>query len=417
MVAQTLTPQELDRLIDTQPLSTGLPVRLDSPFLRQLATAGRDVLDELITEQQYQQGEVILQEGEIGQAMYIIWSGRVAVVKGNLASPIVLGYRGPGEIIGEMALLEDEPRSASIIALENMRLLRISREDFSQLLSRNPSVGMGILGTLSARLRAADDARGAGLRAEDRLSQQVSELQSEKQQLLELQQLRQETTDLIVHDLRHPISSLFGIIKLLEMVLPAEALAANQSLLNLANSTCEHMQLLVDSLLDIARMESGEVDLYLEELDLKRLIQEAVNRPVTPTQENVSLRATLPPDLPPVVADEEKIHRVLANLIGNAVKYTPAGGKIVVAARRRKEQVRVSVTDTGPGIPPEDRERIFERFAQVSEDNARGRGFGLGLAFCRLAVEAHGGKIWVEPGEGSRGSRFIFTLPLNAAEN
>jgi len=230
--------------------------------------------------------------------------------------------------------------------------------------------------------------------------------------LLELQRLRQETTDLIVHDLRHPISSLFGIIKLLEMVLPEEALRANQSLLNLATSTCEHMQLLVDSLLDIARMESGEVELELEQLNLSQLIEDAVNRPVLPTQEGVKLTAAISLNLPPIMADEEKVKRILANLISNAIKYTPSGGQITVAAELQKNQVQVSVADTGPGVPPDERERIFERFAQISDNSPRGKGFGLGLAFCRLAVEAHGGKIWVESGENNVGSRFIFTLPL-----
>ncbi len=417
MAAQnSLNSQDLDRIVDTQPIfNEPLGVRLDSPFLRQLATAGREVLAELMEEQAYQQGDIIFQEGEAGDAMYIIWSGRVAVVKGDFAAPIVLGYRGPGEAIGEMALLEDRPRSASVVALEDMRLLRIKRKDFEQLLQRNPAVGMGILGTLSARLRAADAARDAGSRVEDKLIKRVYALETERQQLLELQRLRQETTDLIVHDLRHPISSLFGIVKLLEMVLPEEVLEANRSLLNLANSTCEHMQLLVDSLLDIARMESGEVELELEELNLNQLVEESIRRPVMPLRENVKLQSTVADDLPPVVADQGQLERILANLIGNAIKYTSKGGQITVAAKAQNGQMHISVTDTGPGVPPEERERIFERFAQIDNEinAARGKGFGLGLAFCKLAVEAHGGQIWVEPGDEGIGSRFIFTLPLH----
>jgi signal transduction histidine kinase len=415
MVVKTLTPQELDQLVDHQPISTELSAGgLDSPFLRQLATAGRDILDELMVEQHTRQGEVVFREGEMGDAMYIIWSGRAAVVKGDLHSPIVLGYRGPGEIIGEMALLENRPRSASVVALEDMRLLRIRREDFEKLIQSNPSVGMGILGTLSARLRAADNARNAGWHAEDRLSKQISELQIEKKQLLELQQLRQETTDLIVHDLRHPISSLFGIIKLLEMVLPQEVLATNQSLLNLANSTCEHMQLLVDSLLDIARMEAGEVQLDLELLDIRELLEDSTSRPILPMRDNVILTTDLPDELPQVMVDRGKLERVMSNLVGNAIKYTPGGGRIIVAASAKNSHIEVSVTDTGPGIPLRDRKRIFERFARIKDDKASRKGFGLGLAFCRLAVEAHNGEIWVEDGNDGIGSRFIFTLPVES---
>ena len=418
MVAKTLTPQELDQLVDNQPISTELSAGgLDSPFLRQLATAGRDVLDELMVEQHIRQGKLVFHEGEMGDAMYIIWSGRAAVAKGELESPIVLGYRGPGEIIGEMALLENRARSASVVALEDMRLLSIRRDDFEKLIQSNPSVGLGILGTLSARLRAADNARNAGWQAEDRLSRQISELQTEKQALLELQQLRQETTDLIVHDLRHPISSLFGIIKLLEMVLPQDVLETNQSLLKLGNSTIEHMQLLVDSLLDIARMESGEVQLELEPLDIKALIENSTSKPVLPMRDNVTLETDIPDTLPLVMADREKLERIMANLVGNAIKYTPGGGQIKVAAGAQNSHVEISITDTGPGIPPGDRERIFERFARIKENSSSRKGFGLGLAFCQLAVEAHGGKIWVEDGDGGVGSRFIFTLPVYSAKN
>jgi signal transduction histidine kinase len=110
--------------------------------------------------------------------------------------------------------------------------------------------------------------------------------------------------------------------------------------------------------------------------------------------------------------DEEKIDRVLANLIDNALKFTPKGGEITIAVEEQDKHVLVSVANTGPTIPPRDGERIFDRFAQLSETSHQRRGWGLGLAFCRLAVEAHGGRIWVEPGEGGEGNRFVFSLPL-----
>jgi signal transduction histidine kinase len=201
------------------------------------------------------------------------------------------------------------------------------------------------------------------------------------------------------------------------MVLPQDVLETNRSLLNLGNSTIEHMQLLVDSLLDIARMESGEVQLDLEPLDIKEIIGRSVNRPVLPIRDNVTLETDVPDSLPPVLADREKLERIMANLVGNAIKYTPGGGQIKVAANAQNSHIKISITDTGPGIPPEDRERIFERFARIKENTANRKGFGLGLAFCRLAVEAQGGKIWVEDGEGGVGSRFIFTLPAHTAEN
>ena len=221
MTPETLTQEEFNRLLTAQATSRDTSDSgLGSPFLRLLATAGRDLLSKLMTEQHFSPGEIIFKEGELGDSMFIIWSGRGAVVKGDFQSPTILGYRGAGEIIGEMALLENQPRSASVVAIETIRALKIVRDDFETLLSSNPTMGLSILGTLSARLRAADDTRKSSSRTEGHLLRQVSELQTEKQQLLELERLRQDTIDLIVHDLRHPISSLFGAIKILEMVLP-----------------------------------------------------------------------------------------------------------------------------------------------------------------------------------------------------
>ena len=414
MTSEQLTPEQLNLLQNATSSSTeSTDSGLGPSFLHLLATAGRQLLSKLLTEHNYQPGEIIFKEGEIGDTMYIIWSGRVAIVKGSYESPTVLGYRGVGEIIGEMALLEDQPRSATVVALEDLRTLRIKRDDFEQWLSHNPTMGLSILGTLSARLRAADDARKVSSRAEHQLSRQVTELQTEKQHLMELERLRQSTIDLIVHDLRHPISSLFGAIKILEMVLPEDILQTNQQLLDIANANCDHLQLMVESLLDVARMEANDSNLSLSPTDLSEIIREAIHRMAIFVEiEGISVETTFPDNLPTLQADREKIYRVLSNLLNNAIKYTPNRGKITISVELKDDHILTCVTDTGPGIAPEDRERIFSRFAQASIDQARGGGFGLGLTFCRLAVEAHGGRIWVEPGDNDTGSSFMFTLPL-----
>lgn len=415
MVPQILTPQELENLLSIRPIVSESANNggLGSPFLRLLATAGRELLSQLMTEQTYQPGEIIFQEGEVGDTMYIIWSGRVAVVKGEWQAPAVLGYRGVGEFIGEMALLESQPRSASVVALEPVRALQIRRDDFEKLLNTNPAMGLSILGTLSARLRAADDARKASMRLENQLVQQVSELQTEKQKLLELERLRQDTIDLIVHDLRHPISSIFGAIKILEMVLPEEVLRANQQLLNIANLNCDQLQIMVDSLLDVARMEAGDEQLKLSLTNLQRVVMDTIRRvKIVADMENVTLLPVFPEEMPLVQADEEKIGRVLVNLLNNAIKYSPGGSQVTVTLKVQNDQVITKVIDAGPGIPPKDRQKIFDRFAQLSNGSSRTGGFGLGLAFCQLAVEAHGGRIWVESGDEGIGSQFIFSLPL-----
>ncbi|MEW5956904.1 MAG: ATP-binding protein [Chloroflexota bacterium] len=415
MISQILTAAELDRIRAARPASSEpITTNAHSPLLSLLANTDRKKLAQLIVEQQYVPGQIIILEGDTGDAMYIIRSGRVAVVKGDFGTPTVLGYRGVGEIVGEMALLENRPRFASIIALDKVSLLRIRREDFLRFLRTNTDLGMSILRALSTRLRAADEARSDSAQTEQRLTQLVSELETEKQRLLELQRLRQETSDLIVHDLRNPLSLISGAINMLELTLPDNILADNRELVDLININCGRMKRLVDALLDVTQMESGNFELVLTPIDLVYLIKKACERttPILKSYE-ITLASTVPEELPPVVVDEEKIDRVLANLMDNALKFTPQGGQVTIGANWDDHQVTVHVANSGPTIPAEDRERIFERFTHASI-NRQNRGFGLGLTFCRLAVEAHHGRMWVEPVDEGEGNRFVFTLPLSA---
>lgn len=412
MPPQLLTSQKLNRLLAAPTSSEPPPAELNSPILDLLAATNREELAKMMTEHGYPRGAIIFMEDDVGDAMYVIRSGRVVVVKGDLKSPTILGYRGVGEIIGEMALLEDKPRFASVIAVEKLSLLRISREDFQKLRDDNPTFEMTLARALSARLRAADKARSESLLAEQWLSQQISELQTEKEQLLELQRRREQTSDFIVHDLRSPLSLITGALNMLEMVLPEDILQTNRQILELANINCSRMKRMIDSLLDMARLDAGESQLSLVPLDLPSLIKRAIERMVPMAQsKSLALQAIFPAEELLIEADEEKIDRVLDNLIENAIKFTPSAGQITIAIEFQAEQVLVSVTNGGSVIRLEDRERIFDRFAQSAGTSISARGSGLGLAFCRLAVEAHGGRIWVEPGDGGEGNRFIFRLP------
>jgi signal transduction histidine kinase len=242
-------------------------------------------------------------------------------------------------------------------------------------------------------------------------------LQSEKQRLEELQRLREETSELIIHDLRNPLSAIAISLKMLSVMLPEDVLQPHRQLLDVAQTSVERMRRLVDTLLEVARMESGETELSLHELDLPPLLKEIVERVSIIDRKGIDLSLTLPPNLPPVQADRDKIDRVVTNLLDNALKYTPESGLVRITAYSQENFVCVNVTDNGPGIPPDQRERIFERFAQVEGERRSRRGFGLGLAYCRLAVERHGGRIWVEEGEDGAGSQFIFTLPVSKPIN
>ena len=415
MAPDRLTPKELDRLLSMAIEEEFFAPPPESPLLRLLASLDRSTLNQLMTEHSIDPGEIICYEGERGSAMYVIRSGKVVVVKGSLESPTILAYRGPGDLIGEMALLENQPRSATNIAVDHVRLLQIERDGFREWVSSTPAIGMSIMATLSARLRASDDVRASAVEGGRQLIQQVSRLQTEKEQLLELQRVRQETSDLVVHDLRNPLGTIYGALSMLDMVLPEDVLQDNRELLDLAGAACERMRRLVDSLLDVAKLETGEMPIALKAVGIRPVLEDAARRQALTTRtRGIVVDIAARDDLPDVLIDVEKIDRVLANLLDNAIKYSPDDEVITLAAEVDDDQQHlvVSVTDRGQGIPPEERERVFERFAQVAGLKPVRRGFGLGLTFCRLAVEAHGGHIWIEAGPDGRGSRFMFTLPL-----
>ncbi len=407
-----LTTEQIDLIRDHCAATTyGAPQTLDSGTFQAMATGGFTLSKSAPFV--CAPGQIICREGEPGEAMFLIRSGHAAIVKGSFDAPIVLACRGAGEFIGEMALLENLPRSASVVALDEVYLYHVTREDFQRMLSNSTKLDIGMLRKLSSRLREADDMITTTTHARRTLSSQVDELAAEKQQLMELQRLREETTDLVVHDLRNPLHSIMGAAGMLQMVLPPNLLQDNRDLFNLINNNCARMQRLVDSLLDISRMESGETELALEPVNLAQLIQAAVSRVSSMLQtRGIASSIFMPAHLPPVEVDVDMIDRVVINLLDNAIKFTPSGGQISVVAEPCADYVAVSITDTGSGIPTEQRPHIFERFARGAYDSTRPRGFGLGLTFCKLAVEAHGGQIEVDAGDGGVGCKFIFTLPL-----
>jgi len=391
------------------------------PFLTTLSETSRARLKELLHDEYHPANTVIFREGMPGDVLYIIWSGRVAVVKDLKGeTPILLAYGEPGEILGEISLLGNGSHSASVVAVEDTHLLRLHRADLQRLMSEPSPIGIEILGALgkivSARLRAADEARTSIVHAESRLARHVQQLATEKERLTELEQLRQETTDLIIHDLRSPLNCIEASLELLQMILPEDVLASCANIIDLALASCKDIMDLVDSLLEVARIESDELALDLRPISLLPLIADTVNRlRLLAEQNNITLELDAPAELPPIQGDDNKLERVLDNLLDNALKYTPEGGLITVVVRPVNDQVEVRVTDSGPGIPPEYQERIFERFTRVPDSEGRRGGLGWGLAFCRSVIEAHGGRIWLES-EVGQGSTFAFTMPVERPE-
>jgi len=217
------------------------------------------------------------------------------------------------------------------------------------------------------------------------------------------------------HELRTPLNAIIGFSQLLRQRLFGPINEKQEEYLDDILSSGNHLLALINDVLDLSKVEAGQLDLELADFSLR----EALDRGVVIVRERavqngvqVSLDQAAEVDV--VRGDERRIRQVVFNLLSNAVKFTPAGGSVVVSTARVDGEVRVSVTDTGPGIAPEDHERIFEEFQQTEAGAHQHEGTGLGLALSRRLVELQGGRIWVESTQG-QGARFVFTLPAGGA--
>jgi signal transduction histidine kinase len=184
-----------------------------------------------------------------------------------------------------------------------------------------------------------------------------------------------------------------------------------QSVLGIAKHSTDRIQRLVNSLLDINRLESGQTIVSQQSVGVPILVEDALQaaRPMIKSRHQ-TLTSHIPDKLPPVWVDVDMVRRVIINLLENASKFTPPQGKIDFGAKPDGEWVQVYVQDNGPGIAFADQDRIFDKFVRLSGQETR-TGLGIGLAFCRLAVEGHGGKIWVDSRPG-HGAKFYLTLPV-----
>jgi two-component system phosphate regulon sensor histidine kinase PhoR len=228
--------------------------------------------------------------------------------------------------------------------------------------------------------------------------------------------VRPELVADVAHELRTPIASLKALVETLEEGAVEDPPAARE-FVRLMQVEVSKLAGLVDELLELSRLEAGAVAMQPQVIDPAELAQATIRR-IAPQarRAGIALQLEVEPQLPPVRADAGRIEQVLLNLLLNAIKFTPAGGRITLQVARAAgagagdDQVHFAIADTGAGIPPEEQGRLFERFFQ-GEHPARLAGTGLGLAIAKRLVEAHHGRIWVESAGEGRGATFTFTLP------
>lgn len=234
-------------------------------------------------------------------------------------------------------------------------------------------------------------------------------LEENYRRLQELESLRDDLTHMIVHDMKAPLMVAGSYLDMLREWSAARLGEREVSWTERARGAVHYLMVMVTSILDVSRLESGQMPLDIRPCNLNTVVRDAAAG-VDAILAGRSLNVVLP-DAPAVAAcDREIVGRIITNLLTNAIKFTPPGGAVEVRVQETGGRLRVAVVDQGPGIPPEHRERIFDKFGQV-QHGGRSQKYstGLGLTFCKLAVEAHGSEIGVES-EVGRGSTFWFSL-------
>lgn len=268
--------------------------------------------------------------------------------------------------------------------------------------------------TLNATARASDGqtlsirllARGVRLDTADYLVWVAQDMSAQAEQ----ETMRRDLSAMIYHDLRGPLHNINLGLTRVDRLLTDRSPAVSQ-LLELALGSTRQLTRMVNSLLDLEQLETGHAELNLQLVASADLITQAVEATRLLSEDTGhELQCDVAPHLPLLNVDADMMVRVFINLIENAIKYTPSGGTVQLEAAQNNGQVWIAVSDNGPGISPEVRQQVFDKYVRVRGDRSHS-GIGLGLAFCRLAVQAHGGQIWVED-NAPQGARFIVTLPL-----
>ena len=258
------------------------------------------------------------------------------------------------------------------------------------------------------RLEREVEARTRDLvEANEHLTQQRNELSRTNDELLKLQVLKEDLTNMVVHDLKGPLAEIQANLEMMKARELDELMAEFVEAAQLGGNDLLRM---ITNLLDISRLEENRLVLDREEIAVDRVFAEVTERQAPLARlSGINLTCEADSTLPACSVDRRIFERIINNLLSNALDYTPEGGRVTLSARQENGNFRFEVADTGSGIPEELHQKIFEKFSQ-GQDNRLRTSSGLGLTFCKMAVEAHGGHIWVESAPG-RGSRFIFLVP------
>ena len=352
----------------------------------------------------YPAKHILCQEGAVEQIFYILLRGKVQVTK--LIDPTevrLLSFLGPGDFFGEMALIHNAPRAATVATITPTTVLEINKADFAELLRLNASVSVAMVREVSRRLRENDEMAIEDLRVK------AKELAEAYQQLAEQDYARQEFLTTIAHELRTPLTTSYGYLQAIQIgMLSGEELS---STLNTISKNIQQVISLVNDILFLQEMDL--IILEFQPVDIGTLVATVVEQQKERAQRNdIILDLNIMPDLPMIAGDEKSLERVFNILLDNAIKFSPEGGDISVIVKQEEEMIWVIVLDHGVGIPTEAIPRIFRRFFRLDEvEGYIFSGAGLGLSIARQVVEQHGGEIEVRS-ELGKGSEFRIGLKI-----
>ena len=289
------------------------------------------------------------------------------------------------------------------------------------------------VGQLSAHAKARAEEADSGRREIERLYEELRaafERASQAEALRQSEKLKSALLDAVTHDIRTPLTSIKAGVSTLREELQAMTvngrpltldLDARREMLDVIDEECDRLNRFVEGLIDLARIEAGELQLRRRWGVVDEIVATVLKR-AEPLTRNHQIAVEIADEIPAVQVDPRAVAEVLFTLIDNAVKYSPAGTKILVSAHPAgDEMIRIVVEDQGQTIPPDMRERVFEKFFRATRDgdtgdNIQRKGIGMGLAVAKGIVEAHGGRIWIEDKKGGAGTRVAFTLPIGDAE-
>ena len=380
--------------------------------LREMATLTR-----LCT---YPADHILCREGAYEEIFYIIADGNAVITKkiSEEEGERVLRIAGKGDLVGEMALIQNSPRSATVRATTELTVLEMGKKDFETMLSRSPSMAINIIRTTLDRILENDQMA-------------IRDLQKNNKVLRQLDRNKMEFIQVAAHELRTPLTIVKGYVNVLGSFPELQENAALKEVMEGIIKGSERMHEVVNTMLDVTRIENEQLRISPAPVPLKRILHELSGDFRKAVEDrNIEIIVEQDEDTPAINADPSLIQKALYHLIINAIKFTPDGGKVILRSRpvlmdNHAPGVELSIQDTGIGLDAEHHELVFEKFYQVGnvsihssgKTSFKGGGPGAGLAIVRGVARAHGGKVWVESKGHDEvnfpGCTFYLQLPID----